>query len=821
MFIKFDETINSDSEFIPLLTTEDEILLNSEELPEELPLLPLRNMILFPGIVVPITVGRDKSIKLVKEYNKSDKFIGVVAQKDGNIEEPTMNDLYKIGTAAKILKLFQMPDGSTTIIIQGIKRFEIIDIFQSEPYFKAKVSEYKINDNVEKLIKDKKFLALIESLKDISIQIIKLSPNIPSDAGFALKNISSPIFLVNFIASNTSIETEAKQKLLEIPDIKTRANEVLSAITKDLQMLELKNNIQQKVKTDLDKQQRDYYLTQQIKTIQEELGGNSVEQILNDLKEKSKTKKWNDEIKEVFEKELNKLQRMNQQAAEHSIQLNYLELFVELPWGEYTQDNLDLKNAEKILNQDHYGLQKIKERIIEYLAILKLKNDMKSPILCLLGPPGVGKTSLGKSIARALDRKYVRMSLGGLRDESEIRGHRKTYIGAMPGRIVQSIKKAKSANPVFVLDEIDKVLGMNVSGDPSAALLEVLDPEQNNAFYDNFLEIGFDLSRVLFIATANNLNTIHPALRDRMEIIELSGYTIEEKIEISKQHLIQKQIKEHGLTEKDIEIDDKVLEQLIENYTRESGVRTLEKNIAKVIRNKAKYIAMNQKYQKKVDTQDIEKIMGVPIFSHDKQISNEIAGVVTGLAWTPFGGEILFIESSVSRGKGALSITGNLGEVMKESATIAYEFLKSHTKNFNINPQIFDFWNVHIHVPEGATPKDGPSAGITLLTALVSLFTQQKVNKDLAMTGEITLRGKVLPVGGIKEKILAARRAKINNIIISQNNKKDIEEIEKEYTKNINFIYVDDMLDVIKYAISEEKVNNFINFEEPIAKSKI
>ncbi len=818
ILMNFSDIINSDAEFIPLLSFEDEQIMNNEAVPDELPILPLRNTVLFPGVVIPITVGRDKSIQLVKKYNKSDKVIGVVAQKDVSIEDPTLEDLFKVGTVARILKLFQMPDGTTTIIIQGLKRFELLEITQVEPYYKAKVTEYLVNDEIKEIEETSKFKALIDSLKDLSFQIVKHSPNIPSDAGFAIKNINSPVFLVNFIASNTSITTEGKQHLLEIKDLTVRANEVLGILSQELQMLELKNKIQNKVKVDLDKQQRDYFLSQQIKTIQEELGGNPVEQMITDLKEKAKTKKWTKEVGELFDKELSKLQRMNQQAAEHSIQINYLEMFVELPWNDFTEDDLDLNHAEKILNEDHYGLQKVKERIIEYLAVLKLKKDMKSPILCLLGPPGVGKTSLGKSIARSLGRKYIRMSLGGLRDESEIRGHRKTYIGAMPGRIIQSIRKAKSANPVFVLDEIDKILGMNVNGDPSAALLEVLDPEQNNSFYDNFLEIGFDLSRVLFIATANNLSTIHPALRDRMEVIELSGYTLEEKLEIAKQHLIPKQIAEHGLNKKDVTFPDNAVEKLIDDYSRESGVRTLEKNIAKVIRNKARFVAMNEAYTKKISNDDLEKIMGAPIFNRDKQIQNDVAGVVTGLAWTSVGGEILFIESSLSRGKGGLSITGNLGDVMKESATIAFEFVKSHAAIFNINPLVFENWNVHIHVPEGATPKDGPSAGITILTALVSLFTQKKVNQGIAMTGEITLRGKVLPVGGIKEKILAAKRAKIFTIILSESNRKDIAEIEEQYTKEMKFIFVENMIDVIKNAISDENVKNAINIDEPLTK---
>ncbi len=802
---KFLSLIDNDSEFIPLFTAEDEEQMNSEPLPQVLPILPLRNTVLFPGVVIPITVGRDKSIKLIKEAYKSKRAIGVVAQKDVNIEEPTFDDFYKVGTVAHILKTLHMPDGSTTVIIQGKKRFKLIELIESEPYFVAKVGDFEVNDPLKK---DKKFQALISSLKDFAIQIAKESPNIPSDAAFAIKNIESPAFLINFISSNLNIDIAEKQKLLENADIIDRGSQVLNHLVKELQMIELKNQIQNKVKSDIDKQQRDFMLQQQMKQIQQELGDNPQEQLISELNEKAAAKNWSPEIAEVFKRELGKFQRMNPHAAEYSVQTNYLEILVELPWNEYTVDNFDLKNAQRILDEDHFGLEKVKERILEYLAVLKIKGDMKSPILCLIGPPGVGKTSLGKSIARAIERKYVRMSLGGLRDESELRGHRKTYIGAMPGRIIQNLKKTKSANPVFVLDEIDKVSGNNVSGDPQAALLEILDPEQNTNFYDNFLEVDFDLSRVMFIATANNLSTIYPALRDRMEIIDLSGYLLEEKMEIAKRHLIPKQMTEHGLKMKEIKFTDKILEKIIDEYTRESGVRTLERTIAKTIRNRVKFIAMGEKYDKTIREDDLSKILGVPIFQKDKDIPHDIAGVVTGLAWTSVGGEILFIEVSLSKGKGNLTLTGNLGDVMKESATIAYEYLKAHSEYLSIDPSVFENWNVHIHVPEGATPKDGPSAGITMFTALASAFTQRKLKKNIAMTGEITLRGKVLPVGGIKEKILAAKRAKITDIILSAENRKDIEEINKRYIDGLSFHYVNEMIEVTDYALLKELVKN-------------
>ena len=798
--------LEDETDFIPLLSAEDEEQINAEEVPAELPILPLRNTVLFPGVVIPITVGRDKSIKLIKDYYKSERIIGVVSQKDPEIEDPAFEDLNRIGTVAYIIKILQMPDGNTTAIIQGKKRFELGSLLQTVPYFKASVTGFDQTGKTKPA--DKNFEALISSIKDLSIQIINQSPNLPSEAAFAIKNIESPVFLVNFVASNLNVDLPEKQNLLAIKDLEQRANTVLSLLTKELQMLELKNQIQNKVKVDMDKQQRDYLLNQQLRLIQEELGNNPHEQQINDLKAKAAEKKWPESTAKTFEKEVNKLSRMNAAAMEYSIQLNYLEVMVDLPWETYTEDNFDLKHAQRVLDRDHYGMEKIKERIIEYLAVLKLKGDMKSPILCLVGPPGVGKTSLGKSIAKALGRSYIRISLGGLHDEAEIRGHRRTYIGAMPGRVIQSIRKAKYSNPVFVLDEIDKVSGMTMNGDPSAALLEVLDPEQNIAFYDNFMEIEYDLSKVMFIATANNLSTVHPALRDRMEIIDLSGYLLEEKIEIARRHLIPKQMKEHGMDAKTITFTKPALQRLIEDYTRESGVRLLEKTIAKVIRSRARYVAMGETFNATVTPEDLQKILGNAMFQQEKSFTNKVAGVVTGLAWTAVGGEILFVEVSLSPGKGNLAITGNLGDVMKESAALAYEYLKAHASLLEIPVSVFEKWNVHIHVPEGATPKDGPSAGITMFTALASAFTQRKVKPRIAMTGEITLRGRVLPVGGIKEKILAAKRARISDIILSEDNRKDIEEIKQDYIKGVNFHYVAEMIEVIDLALSKGKVEN-------------
>lgn len=803
--LNLTDIMDAETEFFPLLSSEDEELMNSEEVPGDLPILPLRNTVLFPGVVIPITVGRDKSISLIREAYKGSKVIGVVAQKDADVEDPVAEDLNKVGTVARLIKTLQMPDGNTTAIIQGKKRFEINEITQEDPYFKAQVKNFE-SDN--KAPESEEFQALISSLKDMAIQIIEKSPNIPTEAVFALNNIETAAFLVNFVCSNLNADNKTKQNLLEISDVEERANKVLGILTKELQMVNLKTDIQKKVKTDLDKQQRDYLLNQQLKTIQQELGGGPHDNEIKELEAKAAKKKWSKEIGKTFKAELQKLQRMNPSAAEYSIQLNYLDVFVELPWDEFTKDNLDLKRADKILNEDHYGLEKIKERIVEYLAVLKLKNNMKAPILCFVGPPGVGKTSLGKSIARALGRKYIRMSLGGVRDEAELRGHRKTYIGAMPGRIIQSLKKAKASNPVFMLDEIDKVSGNTYSGDPQAALLEILDPEQNNHFYDNFLEVEYDLSRIMFIATANTLSTVHPALRDRMEIIDLTGYLLEEKIEIAKRHLIPKQLDEHGVKKTQVKFSKGVLEKIIEDHTREAGVRLLEKQVAKIIRNRAKFIAMEEEFDSKISLEDVNKVLGPPRFQKDRNISNDVAGVVTGLAWTAVGGEILFIEVSLSKGKGLLKLTGNLGDVMKESASIAYEYLKAHSGLLDINPDVFDKWNVHIHVPEGATPKDGPSAGVTMLTALASAFTQRKVRAKMAMTGEITLRGKVTPVGGVKEKILAAKRAKITDILLSKENEKDILEIEDSYIKGVNFHYVDNMTEVLKFALLDVKVKN-------------
>lgn len=806
--VRLTDLIENETEFIPLLSPEDEEQMNAEVVPDTLPILPLRNTVLFPGVVIPITVGRDKSIRLIKDYYKGDRIIGAVAQKDVEIEDPAFTDLNEIGTIAYIIKLLQMPDGSTTAIIQGKKRFQILDMLQDEPYFIAKVKQF---DSQKPVTKDKGFNALMSSIKDLAIQIINLSPSLPSDSVFAIRNIESPVFLVNFISSNLNISLEEKQMLLAIDDLPERANTVLGLLTKELQIIELKNQIQNKVKIDLDKQQRDYLLNQQLKTIQEELGDNPHTQDIADLKAKAGKKKWNPNVAEVFEKELGKLQRMNPAAMEYSMQLNYLQVLIDLPWNECTVDNFDLKRAGKVLDRDHYGLETVKERILEYLAVLKLKGDLKSPILCLYGPPGVGKTSLGKSVAEAVNRHYIRMSLGGLRDEAEIRGHRKTYIGAMPGRILQNIRKAKASNPVFVLDEIDKVIGANINGDPAAALLEVLDPEQNSTFYDNFVELEYDLSKVMFIATANNINTIHPALRDRMEVIEINGYLLEEKLEIARKHLVPKQLKEHGVKEGQIIFSKKILEEIIDGYTRESGVRLLEKQIAKIIRRQARFIVSGEKYNINVDKDDLKKILGPIKYNREKDGDPHATGVVTGLAWTPVGGEILYVETSLSHGKGSLGLTGNLGDVMKESATLAYEYLKAHSQALDIDPSVFEKWNVHVHIPEGATPKDGPSAGITMFTALASAFTQRLVKPRLAMTGEITLRGKVLPVGGIKEKILAARRSGIKDIILPSDNLKEIEEIKPVYLKGLNFHYVDQMIDVINIALTDKKERNHLN----------
>jgi len=801
--LSFQE-LREDAELIPLMTPEDEDAMNKEDLPETLPILPLRNTVLFPGVVIPITAGRDKSIKLINETNKGSKTIGVVSQKDESEEEPSLKDINTIGTVAQILRVLKMPDGNTTVIIQGKKRFEVAEVLTTDPYITATIREVP---EARPAVDSDEFKAIIDSIKDMALDIIKDSPNIPSEAAFAIKNIASTSFLINFVSSNLNIPVEEKQKILEINDLKERALETLRYMNIELQKLSLRNDIQSKVESDINQQQREYFLQQQMKTIQEELGGTSYEAEIEAMRARSIDKKWNETVAKHFEKELSKMQRMNPQVAEYSIQRNYLELILDLPWDEFSDDKFDLKRARKILDRDHHGLDDVKKRIIEYLAVLKLRNDMKSPILCLYGPPGVGKTSLGKSIAEALGREYIRMSLGGLRDEAEIRGHRKTYIGAMPGRIIQNLKKAGTSNPVFVLDEIDK-LSMGNQGDPSSAMLEVLDPEQNNSFYDNFLELGYDLSKVMFIATSNSMGTIQPALRDRMEIINVSGYTIEEKVEIAKQHLLPKQLEEHGLTNKHLKIAKPQLEKIVEGYTRESGVRGLEKQVAKMVRHAAMKIAMEEEYTTKVSNEMVIDVLGPPRMERDKYENNDVAGVVTGLAWTRVGGDILFIESTLSKGKGTLTMTGNLGKVMKESATIALEYIKSNAGKLGVEEDIFEKYNVHIHVPEGATPKDGPSAGITMLTSLVSLFTQRKVKKSLAMTGEITLRGKVLPVGGIKEKILAAKRARIKEILLCEDNRVDIEEIKPEYLKGLTFHYVKEMSDVLDVALTSQKVKN-------------
>lgn len=796
----FSAGMESEGEFIPLITAEEEETMNRQQFPEELPILPLRNNVLFPGVVIPITVGRDKSIRLIRDANAGNKTIGVVSQKNKEVESPEFDDLHNVGTVAQIVRMLKMPDGSSTVIIQGKRRFEMDKPLATEPYLKARVrllEEQRVDKN------DKEMESSFQTIRELALQIIEESPNIPSEASFAIGNIESPTFLVNFISSNMNADVAKKQDMLEELDMKKRVQKVLEHLTLEAQMLETRKEIQTKVRMDMDRQQREYFLHQQMRTIQDELGDNPQDQDFKDMQQRASEKKWNETVEKLFYKELDKLGRMNPQGAEYTVQLNYLDLMLDLPWGEYTDDNLDLKRAEEILERDHFGLEKVKERILEYLAVLKLKGNMKSPILCFYGPPGVGKTSLGKSIAEALGRKYIRMSLGGLHDESEIRGHRKTYIGAMPGRVIQNIKKAETSNPVFVLDEVDK-LGRSNHGDPSSALLEVLDPEQNSEFYDNYVETEYDLSNVMFIATANSLATIQGPLRDRMELIEVNGYTVEEKIEIAKRHLLPKQIKEHGIKKSDISIDKKTLEKVIEEYTNESGVRGLDKVVAKIVRNRARQIAMEQEFEAKVKNTDLKEILGAGR-SKTKYANNDVAGVVTGLAWTAVGGDILFIESSLTKGKGKLTLTGNLGDVMKESAVIALEYLKSHSNILGLKQEVFDESNVHIHVPEGATPKDGPSAGITMLTSLASSFTNRKVKKNLAMTGEITLRGDVLPVGGIKEKILAAKRAKIKEIILCEKNRQDVEEIKENYLKGLTFHYVTKMEQVLEIALTNQQ----------------
>ena len=801
--ILISSLMDDDNEFIPILTDDDSELTNLD-VPDILPILPLRNTVMFPGVVMPITVGRQKSLQLVQEVYRGNRLLGTVAQKDGSIDDPGQNDLYQTGTIAQILKILEMPDGSTSVIIQGKKRFEVVDYTQEFPYFKARVSPI---DDIQPKDDSVEFSAIIGSLKDLSIKIAQFSMHISPEASFAVKNIENSTFLINFVCSNTDLKVEEKQILLGISDIKERGIQAISYLVREVQMAELKRDIQTKVKAELDQQQREYLLNQQMKTIQDELGGNPAEQEIQEFKERAKDKKWSADAAKHFEKEVHKLSRLNPAAGEYSVQFAYCQTLLDLPWNEFTEDNFDLKRAAKVLDEDHYGLEKVKDRIMEHLAVLKLKNDMKSPILCLYGPPGVGKTSLGRSIAKALGRNYIRMSLGGLHDEAEIRGHRKTYIGAMPGRILQNIKKAKSSNPVFILDELDKV-SKDFHGDPASALLEVLDPEQNFEFHDNYVELEYDLSKVMFIATANTLNTIAPALRDRLEMIEVSGYLVEEKIEIAKRHLIPKQLENHGVGAKDVIFSKEIIQHIIENYTRESGVRGLDKKIARVARRVAKKIAFEESYNINLTKEDIREYLGVVQYAKETYQGNSFAGVVTGLAWTAVGGEILYVETSLSKGKGSLTLTGNLGDVMKESAMLALEYLRSHAEQIGIDPEVFDRYNVHVHVPEGAIPKDGPSAGITMVTSIASAFTQRKVRKNLAMTGEITLRGKVLPVGGIKEKILAAKRAGIKEIILSEANRKDLEEIKEVYIKGLKFHHVDTIQEVIAIALLDSKVDN-------------
>ena len=799
--LSLSDIINESTEFIPLMTSDEEVEINNTDLPEELPILPLRNTVIFPGVVAPITAGRDKSLRLIRDIKEEPKYVGMITQKDGDTEDPTSDDVFPTGTLAQIVKSFKMPDGNTTIIIQGKKRFRILEWTTTEPYNRAKVEflpEFVPEDD------DVEFNIVMDSIKEVAAQLIQDSPHIPTEAQTALDNIKSNTFLLNFIASNSSMVLDKKQEVLELDSLKDRASNVLEGLNLELKKLEVKNEIQDKVKLEFDQQQREYFLHQQMKTIQEELGGNSSETEIEELRQRAKKKKWDPSSSERFNKELKKLQRLNPQMPEFAIQRNYLEFMLDLPFEGKGLASIDLKGATKVLDRDHYGLEKVKERILEHLAVLKLKGDMKSPIICLAGPPGVGKTSLGKSIAEALGRPYVRMSLGGLRDEAEIRGHRKTYIGAMPGRILQNMKKADSNDPVFILDEIDK-LSYGTGGDPSSSMLEVLDPEQNDSFYDNYLEMGYDLSKVFFIATANNLGAIQPALLDRMEVIDVTGYTIEEKVEIAKQHLVPKQLDNHGITKDQFSISKPTLKSLVEGYTRESGVRNLDKKVAKLVRSTAKDIALGTEAHTKVNVERLEEILGPPR-ERDIYEGNNHAGVVTGLAWTPVGGDILFIESSLAKGSGKVIITGNLGAVMKESATIAIAYLKANADELGIDQNLFKAYDINIHVPQGAIPKDGPSAGITLLTALTSLFTQKKVAPKLAMTGEITLRGRVLPVGGIKEKILAAKRAKINTILLCEKNRKDIEEIEAHYLKGMTFHYISEMSEVLDLAILNKKV---------------
>lgn len=807
---RFNETDpeNDGTDFIALMSPEGEDESEKSHKPKELPILPLRNTVLFPGVVIPITVGRDKSVKLIKDAYKKDKIIGVISQKDANNDDPSFDDLYSIGTEAVIIRMLRMPDGNTTAILQGRRKIEIKEQIKNSPYLVCMA--HPVVD--EKPKKNKEGKAILASIRDMAGKIIELSPNIPSEANFALKNIDSPNFLINFISSNLNIGVSEKQTILSTTSFDEKSALMLSHLNNELQHLELKNQIQSKAKVDIDKQQREYFLHQQMRAIQEELGQDSPDKDIEALRIKANAKKWDEKLAKAFNKELDKLMRTNPAAPDFSITYNYCELLLELPWNEYSKDFIDLKKARKVLDNDHFGLEKVKDRILEYLAVLKLKGDFKSPILCLYGPPGVGKTSLGRSIAQSIGRKYARMSLGGMHDEAELRGHRKTYIGAMPGRIIQALKKAGTANPVFVLDEVDKI-GRDFRGDPSSALLEILDPEQNTAFYDNYVEHEFDLSKVMFIATANSLDTIQPALLDRMEIIEINGYTVEEKVQIAKNHLVKKQLGEHGVKSSDLKFTDKILELVVENYTRESGVRALEKRIASLARYRAKQIVGEEEFEAKIDEAFVKKVLGRQRIDKEMYQDNSFAGVVTGLAWTSVGGEILFVECKTTKGNGKLTLTGQLGDVMKESAITALTFLKANANYLDINPKVFDQYDVHIHFPAGAIPKDGPSAGITILTALASWFTQRKVKPNLAMTGEITLRGKILPVGGIKEKILAAKRAGINEVIMCENNSKDVEDIGNDYTKDLKFHYAVNMLQVLDLALLKEKVTNPIAFD--------